>query len=338
MPVKHAISEIGAKVTLISTGQQRELLDLTMKDLDLVAEINLDLMESNPTKTSLLASAMRALTEIFNTNQFDYVVVQGDTFTALAGAMVGYLHQIPVGHVEAGLRSGDLNSPWPEEGIRRMIDGIATHLWVPTANDVCTISADQNLRVTGNTVVDSLRLLISTEINHGDGSEQVVVTLHRRESFGATLLSALIKLKELSMDFPQYKFLFIQHPNPAVYDAIYESGLQNSRVTILDPLPYSDFMNLLNNAKLLITDSGGLQEEAHVLGVPMIVLRDKTERIGAISPGLSTLSNPDGSNLHSDFERLISVGHLKKRNSTFGDGYAAEIIAQDIAQYLLESK
>lgn len=338
MPVFRALNKAEIPVSLISTGQQRDLLALTLKDLDLSVDYELNLMMDSPTKTSFLTRATESLGELFASEKFGFVVVQGDTFSALAGAIAGYLHGIPIGHVEAGLRSGDLNSPWPEEGIRRMIDGVATLLWAPTRKDLIPVAQDQKITVTGNTVVDAIRLILGRNKKSSHESIDIIITLHRRESFGKTLSSALKNLSELSAKHSDYNFVFIKHPNPAVREAIDESGLEKSRVRIINPIAYTDFITYLDTSKLIITDSGGLQEEAHVLGIPMIVLRETTERSDAISVGRSTLSAPDGSSLEKDFTDLIGTSRETGGNIAFGHGFASEQIAEQISEFLKDKK
>ena len=337
-PVIHELRQREVPIRVISTGQQKHLLEMTLFSLGIQPDIELDLMVNEVTNTSMVESAVHNLTKLFRKESPRIVLVQGDTFSAMAGAISGYLNRIPVGHVEAGLRSHDLNSPWPEEGARRAIDAISTLLWVPTLEDLVLVAQDQRVSVTGNTIVDSLRMLLSSTQADSYDKPYILITLHRRESFGETLERALISIIELSETL-ELEFIFIQHPNPQVTKAVKNSGLEKSKVKIIEPVAYIDFLKILSNSVLLITDSGGLQEEASVLGKPMVILREKTERGNAIVDGISKLSHPDGSELKKDVSQLLEVTQLKNEMNfqIFGDGFASTRIVNDVQLFLKEN-
>jgi UDP-N-acetylglucosamine 2-epimerase (non-hydrolysing) len=325
--------EKGHKTFLISTGQQKELLEETLRDLSIKPDVNLDLMQTDSSLETFLSKSVISLSNSLKELKPGIVIVQGDTSSALAGALSAYVNKIPIGHVEAGLRSGDLASPWPEEGNRRLIDSISTHLWVPTTSSLFSPENDQKIRVVGNTVVDALRLLSHFENENSFFFETpyILVTLHRRESFGAPMESAMKEIIKLSL-ISNFKIIFIKHPNPKVQEAISLSGLDKSNITIVAPLPYSKFIGILRNSKLLITDSGGLQEEAATLKIPLIVVRDTTERGEAISQERIELVGASGENLVEEALKILG-GKREQHNEysgVFGDGYSSERILEDI--------
>ena len=320
---------------VISTGQQRDLLLMTLESLKLVPDISLELMHPNPTNTSFMETCISHLNNRIKNEKIAFVIVQGDTFSAAAGAITGYLNQIPVGHVEAGLRSNNLYSPWPEEGLRRIIDGISNLLWAPTSRDLVPVHSDQKIHVVGNTVADALRLIVDRNKTTQNGSGPIVVTLHRRESFGDTMISALNNLVVLSENMDR-EVIFLQHPNPMVADAIAKSDLSKSNIKVISPLPYVEFMQLISRSSLLITDSGGLQEESSILNIPTIVLRDTTERLDALEENRSFLSPPDGSRLEADSKRLLENFKYESsgKSSAFGEGFSSTKIVDDLESWL----
>lgn len=333
-PVIHEAKSRGIKTLVISTGQQQELLRDTLADLFISPDIDLNLMQLNTTLESFLTLAISELSVSLNNCKPSLVVVQGDTSSALAGALASYLLKIPIGHVEAGLRSGDLYSPWPEEGNRRLIDSLANFLWIPTKKSIIAPNNDQKINVVGNTVVDALRMILKNNFRsiELDSKSYVLVTLHRRESFGEPMVSSMQEIIKFSNQI-EHEVIFIQHPNPNVNWAMNESGMFGSRIRIMQPVPYSKFVEILRGASLLITDSGGLQEEATTLGVPLIIARDKTERMEAVSITQAELVGSHGENLiavSEDFLNKKFSGDAKKLNDKFGDGYAAKRIIDDV--------
>lgn len=330
--------EISTKV--LATGQQEQLLSETMIDLRIIPDISLKLMTKAQTLTDFLSRAILEIgRQIAHLNPC-FTIVQGDTSTALAGALSSYLRSVPIGHVEAGLRSHDLYAPWPEEGNRRLIDSISSELWIPTSSSPIQVERDQRATVVGNTVVDTLRLLLSQEQNSEKVAEEdrhILVTLHRRESFGDRLRDSLISIGKLSEELEE-RVIFIRHPNPNVTTAIAESNLESSRVQIIDPLPYTAFVRLLANSSLVITDSGGLQEEACTLGIPLLVMRDTTERPEAVSTKTARLIGFDPQQLLPVVNEMLMIGKslslgMMDANSPFGDGFASQRIVEQIVDW-----
>ena len=329
-PVYLELQNRNIQTILISTGQQKHLVEDTLLSLKLTPNFELDLMTENQSPSEFLSRATSSLSELFDTFTPDLVLVQGDTLSAYAGAQAGYFARIQVGHVEAGLRSHSLYSPWPEEGIRRAIDSFSNFLWVPTESDFISHEPDQRCLVTGNTVVDALRIISRPPEKFIANNKSILVTLHRRESFGEVMTSAireLIKYQNLT----KYNMTFIQHPNPNVLKSLNEADIWSSSINVVPPIPYVDFIQELSRYDLLITDSGGLQEEATVLGIPTIILRETTERNSAVTPGRSKLSAPNGASIESDAQELLENRPVQNDSQfEFGDGYAAKRIVDSL--------
>lgn len=331
-PLVRELKNQNIETILISTGQQRQLIKETLSSLKMSPDYDLDLMTVNQSPAGFLTKALGALDVIFENTSPTLVIVQGDTLSAYAGALCAYFRRIPIGHVEAGLRSHDLYSPWPEEGIRRGIDSIANYLWVPTSEDVLKVEKDQKVSIVGNTVVDALRILLNENPSEREKKDLIIVTLHRRESFGELMTLAMRSLIELSKT-TTHEIVFIEHPNPNVRKSIQESELEATRIKIMSPIPYLDFIKIFESCALLITDSGGLQEEATVLGIPTVILREKTERISALDPSRSKLSPPDGSELVTDSLDLMNRSRTKVNFTTFGDGFTSARIVSEILEW-----
>lgn len=331
-PVIQELRERRIDFRLVSTGQQKELLKQTLENLNIIPDIDLELMSENQSPSTLLAHCLSRITEIIENYNPTMVIVQGDTTSALAGAMAGYLSKVPVGHVEAGLRSHDLYSPWPEEGFRRLIDSVSNILWFPTDAATRNLEKDQIGLVTGNTIVDTL---ISYRAKKTITKQRkILVTLHRRESFYKTLDRALENIMKLANE-TDYEVEFIQHPNPHISEAMTRTNFQSANIQVSQPLPYLDFIEILASVAFVITDSGGLQEEARSLGIPLIVLRENSERMEAIDGKYFRLSKPDGSQIKTDIEEIEALQNNEEfqlTNNPFGDGNAARRIVDSLIE------
>ena len=332
--------ELGIEHRVVSTGQQKDLLNQTLMDLALEVDFQLQSPGTISSPENFVFETTTKLKEIIEKVKPRIVIVQGDTGSALAGALAAFFSQIPVGHVEAGLRSHDLLAPWPEEGNRRIIDSISKYLWVPTIGDSnIPCSKDQEVTVVGNTVVDALKIILREGgISKIAGTKKIVVTLHRRESFGGPLISTMKNLVTLS-ELIDHEIIFYQHPNPNVESAILKADLRKSRVKIRDPLPYTEFIKNLIGVDLLITDSGGLQEEATTMRIPLLVVRDTTERHDGISQNShSRLVGSSGELLiDSALEFLKDTKNsqeIKSFSQVYGDGSSAERILRTVCKEL----
>ena len=329
-PVYFALEGAGALVQIVFTNQQNDLALQAMKIFDLAS--NYFIQPSEHYSPNLLLSHLVGHFPIKCLQNTDFIVVQGDTTSALAGTLTAFYAGIKIAHVEAGLMTGDLSGPFPEEGHRRMISQIATLNFAPTPTAKANLQelGASGIHVTGNTVVDALELVEKKD--PGINGQYVLITLHRRESFGAQLRGMLGAIKELSEKYLYVKFVLSVHPNPNVREAIH-SVLGTGPVQLLDPPPdYGRWVNLMRGAYFIMTDSGGIQEEAPSFGVPVLVLRDKTERPEAVYLGYSQLVGTDANQIFKAVSWLLNNESARNKMvaklNPFGDGRAGQRIAE----------
>jgi len=296
----------GLEVSVVATAQHRDLLDPVLDLFGIAPEHDLDLMRPDQSLSALTSRAIAALDPVVAAERPDWILVQGDTTTAMVGALVGFYHRTRVGHVEAGLRTGDLARPFPEEANRRWIDVVAAAHFAPTAStrdNLLREGADPaTVHVVGNTVVDALHRVRSMPPGPSDaedlpaigpGERLVLVTAHRRESFGEGMRSIADALAGIARTWPDVRVVYPVHPNPNVRGPMHERLSGVERVHLVEPLGYRSFVQMLARAHLVVSDSGGVQEEAPSLGVPALVLRDVTERPEAIEAGAVRLIGTD---------------------------------------------
>jgi UDP-N-acetylglucosamine 2-epimerase (non-hydrolysing) len=334
-PVIHELRRRGAAVTVISTGQHREMLTRICIDLDVKADVQLDVMRPGQTVGRLMSRLLAALDDVLDRVAPAIVVVQGDTTTALAGALSASYHRVPVAHVEAGLRSGDRLSPFPEEGNRRLIGQLAEWHFAPTERARRALLAEGvgsgDVFVTGNTVIDTL-LWAVRRARHPlppTRARRALVTMHRRENQGETMagiaraLRFLVATRDLEIVFPV-------HMSPAVREVVWAELDGVEGVLLIEPLDYLDLVGVLASCDLVLTDSGGLQEEAPALGKPVLVLRNETERPEAIEAGTALLVGTDPAAIVEAATSLLDDGALyasmARAINPFGDGRAARRI------------
>ena len=327
---------------LCSTGQHRELLDQALSVFALEPDFDLDLMVPDQRLPELTARLLEGLERVVVQVRPDWILAQGDTTTVFAAALVAFHGDIRFGHVEAGLRTGDLRSPYPEEMNRVVADLLAHRLFAPTEKARAALLAEgrspERIHVTGNTVVDALHHVASLPYDWEAGplaalpgsSLIVLVTAHRRESFGEPLRALCHALRELADRVPEAQLVFPVHLNPNVRAPVNEilRGLPN--VHLVEPLDYVSLVHVMKRSTLILTDSGGIQEEAPTFGIPVLVLRDKTEREEAVEAGVAKLVGTDPSAIVAESERLLRderarAGFVRDENP-FGDGHAAERI------------
>ncbi len=332
---------------VISTGQHRSMLDQALEVFGIAPDIDLGLMAPGQTLEELTARALVKMKGALVEASPSWVVVQGDTTTALAAAMASFYARVPVAHVEAGLRSGDLSSPFPEETNRRVIDQMCDLLLAPTAGAAEHLLGEgfsaQRIHVTGNTVVDAL-LAVRERIRlrpvaipglpeaKAAGKRIVLCTAHRRESFGAPLLDMLKAIRQIARDNPDVLVVYPVHLNPNV-DGPARAILGNEeRVALLPPLGYLEFVALLERAHLVLSDSGGVQEEAPTFGVPILVMRDNTERPEGITAGVARLVGTSGTSILREANRLLgdptAYRQMASAANPYGDGQAARRIVR----------
>jgi UDP-N-acetylglucosamine 2-epimerase (non-hydrolysing) len=329
------------------TAQHRQMLDQVLAIFDITPDVDLNLMQPGQSLGELTARSIDALDRYLAHDKPDVVLVQGDTTTALCGALAAFYHRIPVGHVEAGLRTGDMSSPWPEEANRVLCTRLANWHFAPTENNRQNLLnegvLDDNICVTGNTVIDALfatlkkaRAIPPRIAGLPDGSlgcigdaRMVLITGHRRESFGVGFESICHAIAELADRFRDVHFIYPVHLNPNVLEPVRRilGKTTGGNVHLIDPQSYVSFVALMERACLILTDSGGVQEEAPSLGKPVLVMRDTTERPEAITAGTVRLVGTDRNAIIASVSELLSTpgAHLAMRtaHNPYGDGTAA---------------
>lgn len=333
---------------LISTAQHRQMLDQVLQVFSIEPDIDLDLMEPNQTLSSLTCRVIQGMDEVLQSRHFDCLLVQGDTTTAFAASLAAFYRKIPVGHIEAGLRSRDMFNPWPEE-INRRLAGVVTQLhFAPTAlakdNLLAEGLARESIVVTGNTAVDAVKMLADMQaidrplpIEVPQGSRIVLITSHRRESWGVELENVCGAIFDLVNSFPDVHVIYPVHMNPNVRQTVNAKLGGIERVHLTAPLDYFGFLSLLRRCYLVLTDSGGVQEEAPTFGKPVLVLRKVTERPEASLIGLSKLVGTSREAIVREASRLLSdrlaYEAMAYGENPYGDGSAAERIVQALSRW-----
>lgn len=331
------------RVTVCATGQHRALLDSALAALEIRADLDLNVMQVAQHPVDLLGRLMLRLRPVLTELRPDTVVVQGDTATVLAAALAGFLHGARVAHVEAGLRTHDRRAPFPEEVNRRVTGVVADDHFAPTAAARAALIAEgvppERVFVTGNTIVDALAWMrarigqrpLPPALDPGD-RRLVLITAHRRESFGPPLRELCLALRELAERFADVELIYPVHLNPSVQQPAQEILAGCPRVRLVEPVPYTDFVALLLRAHLVLTDSGGIQEEAPGLGKPTLVLRAKTERPEAVATGVVRLVGMDRARIVAEASRLLSdplaYAAMARPVHVYGDGRAAQRICE----------
>jgi len=326
-------------VRVCTTGQHREMLDQVQEIFGLCPDLDLDLMRYDQTLNELAAGALAALDEVLAPpSSPDWLLVQGDTTTAMTAALAGFHRGVRVGHVEAGLRTGDLRRPFPEEANRRIIDLLADALFAPTERAGAALLAEgceaRRIHVVGNTVVDALER-VACDLAAEPERPEVLITVHRRESFGAPLRGIFGALRRLAGSFPDVRWIYPVHRNPNVQGPAFEilGGLPN--LELREPLDYRELVGLLARCRFVLTDSGGIQEEAPAFGKPVLVLRETTERPEGLEAGVARLAGTDPERIFAEASRLLTHREayleMAKAVNPYGDGRAAERIVAVLA-------
>ena len=352
-PVIRALAAVPAlTIRTCVTAQHRGLLDQVLAIADIVPDIDLDLMEPGQTLDRLTARLLTGLGEVMDAELPDMVVVQGDTATAMTGALAAYYRKIPVAHVEAGLRSGDIYHPWPEEVNRRIVAPIAALHFAPTETSAEALRretiAPDTIHVTGNTVIDALHWTRAKVAENGElaagldeiagrfaGRRIVLVTTHRRENFGDGMVSIARAIGRIA-ERDDVAVLFPVHPNPNVVLVMDQILGNRENVARIEPLDYPHFVRALAMADIVLTDSGGVQEEAPALGKPVLVMRETTERPEGVAAGTAKLIGTDEHRIVSEIFTLLddtaAYAAMARAHNPFGDGHAAARIAEIIAK------
>ena len=334
------------KSVVCVTAQHREMLDQALEIFGIVPDYDFNLMKPNQSLSLLTANLLTALDELISFEKPDWVLVQGDTTTAMVASLVAYYHRIKLGHVEAGLRTNDKFQPFPEEINRRIADILADAYFAPTQNSRMNLLKEgirsESIVVTGNTVIDALMMIsrrvagrpldsrISTSIKN---KLLILVTVHRRESFGEPLENICKALARIALSYQEkIQIVYPVHLNPNVRKTVYEtlSGIPN--ISLIEPVNYEELVGLMSSSYLILTDSGGIQEEAPSLHKPVLVLREMTERPEAIEAGAAKLIGTDADRIYSETMRLIeepkSYHRMASAINPYGDGQASQRIVQ----------
>lgn len=345
-PLVLQLKKSQADIKVCVTGQHREMLDQVLEIFNISPDIRINVMREGQSLNALAGRLLNDLQTVFSSESPDLVIVHGDTTTASCAALAAYNLGIKVAHVEAGLRTDNLFSPWPEEGNRRLIGALASYHFAPTnaAKDALLLEniGAENILVTGNTVIDALlhtvRRVRTSENEKckskfsflDDRKKLIVVTVHRRENFGAPLNDICDALLALVDKHKDIQIVLPVHPNPNVRKTVECRLSENNNIFLVEPLPYLEFTYLLDRARLILTDSGGIQEEAPSLGKPVLVLRTSTERPEAVEVGTVKLVGSDTTEIIKYVEILKDDTDLRRSMTTvanpYGDGNASEKI------------
>jgi UDP-N-acetylglucosamine 2-epimerase (non-hydrolysing) len=338
-------------VIVCNTEQQKELSNQTLSYFGLKADISLDVMKENQSLAGVQARILNKLQEVYDSQKIDATIVQGDTITVLTGALVSFYNKVPIFHVEAGLRSYDLFEPFPEEAMRQMASRITDLHFAPTTvNQKALLKEDikgDKIHVVCNTVVDALFCLSEDVIEDAKDffasknitidEKLILITAHRRENHGERINKIIDAIKYLSEKYSDHTFVIPVHPNPNVKDKIHAKLGECPNIHLLTPLDYPRLVYLMKNAKLILTDSGGIQEEAPSFGCPTLVMRYETERTEGIDAGVSTLVGADYEKILSESEKILSKEKSATRfdisQNPYGDGKASIRILEAVNNF-----
>lgn len=350
------------KTIVCVTGQHREMLDQVLNIFDVKPDYDLNIMKQGQDLYDVTSRVLTGMRDVFKTCHPDVVLVHGDTTTSTAASLAAFYQQIPVGHVEAGLRTNNIYSPWPEEMNRQITGRIATYNFAPTSlskNNLIEEKVHGEIHITGNTVIDALHMVVNRlhddeelrikqeeiliqagyDINRlHNGKRLILITGHRRENFGKGFINMVTAIRDLKEKYPEVDFVYPMHLNPNVRKPIHEvfgKDLSNlGNMFFIEPLQYLEFVYLMSKAHIVLTDSGGIQEEAPGLGKPVLVMRDTTERPEALSSGTVHLVGTDYNKITSEVSTLLEDSEayekMAKAVNPYGDGKACERIVNTL--------
>jgi len=333
------------RTTVCVTGQHREMLDQVLEAFNVVPDYDLGIMEQNQTLFDITERVLKNIEPVLQSEKPEVVLVHGDTTTTFASALACFYMRIPVGHVEAGLRTYNINSPYPEELNRQAVSLISRYHFAPTElarqNLISEKKDPTYIYVTGNTAIDALKTTVRKNYTHpyldwARGSRLVLLTVHRRENLGKPMENIFAVISRIMEEFGDIKVLYPVHMNPVIRQAAATAFDGNDRIRLVEPLDVLDFHNFMARAYLVLTDSGGVQEEAPSLGKPVLVLRNTTERPEGVAAGTLKLVGTDRENFYHEFKRLLSEPHVYNQMSVatnpYGDGLASQRIANILEQ------
>ncbi len=328
------------KTAVCVTGQHKEMLNQVLSVFDIVPDYNLSIMKQKQTLFDVTVNILKKMRDVLTEVQPDVVLVHGDTSTTFVTSLACFYSQIPVGHVEAGLRTYNIYSPYPEEFNRQAVGIVAKYNFAPTTMSKQNLlnegkTAD-SIYVTGNTAIDALRTTVKDDYAHeqlewAKGSRLIMITAHRRENLGEPMQNMFKAIKRIVDEYKDIKAIYPIHMNPVVREAANEILGNNDRIRIIEPLEVIDFHNFLSKSYLILTDSGGIQEEAPSLGKPVLVMRDTTERPEGVKAGTLKLVGTEEEKIYNHFQLLLkdkaAYEKMSKATNPYGDGYASKRIA-----------
>lgn len=358
IPVVQALQNCPGVVSQVCvTGQHREMLDQVLNLFDIKPDHDLQLMHKAQGLAPLTALLIQEIDKVLDLVRPDVVLVHGDTATTLGASLAAFYRKIPVGHVEAGLRTGDLTSPWPEEMNRRVVDTLASWYFAPTEESCSNLRQEgvdsDRIFITGNSVVDTLLLTVDklqrqpqlqARMNDSfaflrSGSRMILITGHRRESFGEKFKNFCRALILLAERYPEVELVYPVHLNPNVREPVYALLSSVANIHLIDPQEYLPFVYLMVRSYLIITDSGGIQEEAPALGKPVLVTRDTTERPEALAAGTARLVGTETDSIVQSASELLddeaAYLHMSQAHNPYGDGHASQRIAAILSSLLV---
>ena len=322
------------------TGQHRQMLDMVLEAFEIIPNYNLSIMKDKQTLFDVTTNILNRIKDVLEKEKPNVVLVHGDTSTTFVTALACFYLQIPVGHVEAGLRTYNIYSPYPEEFNRQAVSIISKFNFAPTELSKENLLKEgkdpTSIYVTGNTAIDALKTTIRENYTHpelewADGSRLIMITAHRRENLGEPMQHMFKAIRRVMDEHPDVKAIYPIHMNPVVREIANEYLDNDDRIHIIEPLDVLDFHNFLNRSYLILTDSGGIQEEAPSLGKPVLVMRDTTERPEGIVAGTLKLVGTKEETIYNEFSRLLSdreeYDAMSKASNPYGDGHACERIA-----------
>ncbi len=329
------------------TAQHREMLDQVLNTFDIKPDYDLNIMKQGQSLADVTTRALVGLEEVIKKVKPDIVLVHGDTTTTFAGALAAFYNQVAIGHVEAGLRTYDKYSPYPEEMNRQMVDRLSDMYFAPTEiskNNLLKENIDESkIYITGNTAIDAMSTTVDENYTHPEldwinaGERMILLTAHRRENLGEPMRHIFRAIKRVVDEFSDVKVIYPIHMNPRVREVANEVFGDADRVKLIEPLEVFDFHNFQNKSYIILTDSGGIQEEAPSLGKPVLVLRDTTERPEGIKAGTLKLVGTDEDVIYEETKKLLldkkEYEKMSKASNPYGDGHASERIVDAIIEY-----
>lgn len=327
------------------TAQHRQMLDQVLETFEIVPEYDLDIMKQGQTLSQITSRVLEGLEKVIQEVKPNIILVHGDTSTTFAGALAAYYNQVDIGHVEAGLRTWNKYSPYPEEMNRQMVGVLADMHFAPTENSKKSLLSEgkkeENIYVTGNTAIDALQTTVKEDYKHpildwvGD-NRLILITAHRRENLGEPMRGMFKAIKRIVDEFPDVRAVYPVHLNPKVRAVANEVLGNDEKIKLIDPLEVLDFHNFLGKSYLILTDSGGIQEEAPSLGKPVLVLRDTTERPEGITAGTLKLAGTDEETIYNLTKELLEnkeeYEKMSKASNPYGDGKASKRIVDAIVE------